>query len=1051
MSNILTPPQPIFADIDGSPLNEGFIFIGQSTKEPAQYPINAYWDAEKTQLATQPIRTKNGYIVNNGIKATIYVEENSCSVLVSNKFQTEIAKTFSLKLFSSNENTTAAIQVEKDRALAAESSLNAAITAETNRATTSETNLNTSINTERSRALAAEAVLQTNINAVGVGNKAYLTYADMNADKANIPNNSKVTVTNDSTSSNNGDWQYSTAGGGTFTKSVYDPVTTAKNYTDAEVPKPSQFNGWFDPSFELLDLTNKNYFGRERMWNGFGGWTKVLNQFYGGKAMRKADGYNTTTLSGFVTYLDELGVTTGDTITTYVLCTGNASSVYAVGRFTTASGTVVGGDQLLVNSAGTNPLVTSLTTPRWLRLTTTVPAGGVDRFVVYPYNLAGATVGFDVIGHWVCVGNQSAVSSNPAYRNTLPTLRYNDLNTKTAAAFDAYINSKHLTEKVGNGTYSLIKTGGFYETIEKSGYVNTAQCRIWKTTPSDIEVRVYVRSAADSLAFTPSAITPNASFTITSANFPTTEKDFNIRFPSDIYVNAGERLFILFRAVDGGSLFNKIWFYDPAILPARHGFAYSPVSDWTVAFSMTSAPAGYGAASVAFYRATGEFDLKSDALNIRYGATNVDAALKSIEAALPSTTPPSVILPPKIYAVQNKEANVYFDNLVISPVDDYLVDVSASVGVQQRERFTINSSTTSTATATISLFDKKSGSQVATASTSLQVVASSAKSGTTPKLSVIGDSLVAANAITQTVIDVAATDVMGVQLVGTLGTGSNKHEGRGGWGIANYTTAGPTYYAFTVSGVVVEPLINATEYTNNGTTFRVQSVSLTGGAGTIVCSVQSGTNPPTASGTLTKSNAVAGDATIAFSASTAQAGNPFWFSGAVDYPQYLTANGLATPDFVAIMLGINDVFGQASDTGATSIATTRLNQLDTLITSIKAVNGTIKVLLCIPTPPANQDAFGKNYLVGDTSWRHKRNMLLWAQSMITKYSGQEANRIYLVPTNVALDTVNNYPTETVAVNSRNATTVVRQSNGVHPATSGYQQIGDAIFYAVKAI
>ena len=71
----------------------------------------------------------------------------------------------------------------------------------------------------------AELNLQTQIAAVGVGNKAYKTYTEMDADKANIPAKSKVTVTNDATASNNGDWQWD---GAVFTKSAYDPLTQAK-------------------------------------------------------------------------------------------------------------------------------------------------------------------------------------------------------------------------------------------------------------------------------------------------------------------------------------------------------------------------------------------------------------------------------------------------------------------------------------------------------------------------------------------------------------------------------------------------------------------------------------------------------------------------------------------------------------------------------------------------------------------------------------------------------------------------------------------------------
>ena len=59
--------------------------------------------------------------------------------------------------------------------------------------------------------------------------RAYKTFADMDADKATISAKSKVTVTNDATASNNGDWQWD---GAVFTK-----VETSNNpYTISSTP-----------------------------------------------------------------------------------------------------------------------------------------------------------------------------------------------------------------------------------------------------------------------------------------------------------------------------------------------------------------------------------------------------------------------------------------------------------------------------------------------------------------------------------------------------------------------------------------------------------------------------------------------------------------------------------------------------------------------------------------------------------------------------------------------------------------------------------------------
>ncbi|TCB80138.1 SGNH/GDSL hydrolase family protein [Acinetobacter sp. ANC 3781] len=101
------------------------------------------------------------------------------------------------------------------------------------RAYSVEQNLEYSVQVEKDRAIEAEQNLQTQVNVIGVGNKGYKTYALMDADKANIPANFKVTVTNDATSSNNGDWQWD---GVVFTKSVYDPITQSNNFTKSLLP-----------------------------------------------------------------------------------------------------------------------------------------------------------------------------------------------------------------------------------------------------------------------------------------------------------------------------------------------------------------------------------------------------------------------------------------------------------------------------------------------------------------------------------------------------------------------------------------------------------------------------------------------------------------------------------------------------------------------------------------------------------------------------------------------------------------------------------------------
>lgn len=212
MTNLVISPHVPFTDIDGSPLNEGFIFIGEKDKDPTLFPVSVFWDEAKTQPVVQPIRTRNGFVVNDSVFSKIFIDQSNCSVLVKNKNQSIIYSVSDAPQFTSVSSAQGLVQTETSRAMAAEMALNTAIMSETSRAT------------------AAENLLQTQINANGIGNRAYKTYAEMVADVANIPAKSKVTVTNDSTPANNGDYQYD---GSVFTKSTYDPVAQAKAYTDA--------------------------------------------------------------------------------------------------------------------------------------------------------------------------------------------------------------------------------------------------------------------------------------------------------------------------------------------------------------------------------------------------------------------------------------------------------------------------------------------------------------------------------------------------------------------------------------------------------------------------------------------------------------------------------------------------------------------------------------------------------------------------------------------------------------------------------------------------
>jgi len=78
------PPFPIMTDIDGQPLEDGYIFIGVVNLQPIGNPITVYWDAALTIPASQPIRTRGGYPMNSGTPARLYVNSDY-SIQVQNR------------------------------------------------------------------------------------------------------------------------------------------------------------------------------------------------------------------------------------------------------------------------------------------------------------------------------------------------------------------------------------------------------------------------------------------------------------------------------------------------------------------------------------------------------------------------------------------------------------------------------------------------------------------------------------------------------------------------------------------------------------------------------------------------------------------------------------------------------------------------------------------------------------------------------------------------------------------------------------------------------
>ena len=351
-------------------------------------------------------------------------------------------------------------------------------------------------------------------------------------------------------------------------------------------------------------------------------------------------------------------------------------------------------------------------------------------------------------------------------------------------------------------------------------------------------------------------------------------------------------------------------------------------------------------------------------------------------------------LPEVIYATQGIETNVYFDNvgLVMNPAN-FVFDVTCAKGSQQAERWTYTPGKDDPlGDVAIKLEVRDAVNEViARASSTIRIVpsASTIEKPVEKSLLIMGDSLTAASVYSQHLVDLAgAHENFSLKLIGSRvpneAVPANRHEGYGGWTAIRF----------------------ATKYTG-----------------------------------------------IARGGPYRECGSPFLYQDegaakpALDFARYCREfnDGKGGPDFVTILLGCNDTFSSTDDTIEARIDV-MFEHYETLVKMIHKLRPETQIgaLLLVPGA-ASQDAFGTNYKNGQTRWQYKRNQQRVVERMLKQFGGREDENLFIVPANVNLDCVNNYPAAIRSANSRTTAEIRRMSNGVHPSAEGYRQIGDSIW------
>lgn len=84
MLQVQSPYTQLF-DLNGDPLNNGYVYIGSVNTNAETNQIPIWWDDAGTIPAAQPLRTQNGYIVRNGSPARVFTTAEDFSITAKDK------------------------------------------------------------------------------------------------------------------------------------------------------------------------------------------------------------------------------------------------------------------------------------------------------------------------------------------------------------------------------------------------------------------------------------------------------------------------------------------------------------------------------------------------------------------------------------------------------------------------------------------------------------------------------------------------------------------------------------------------------------------------------------------------------------------------------------------------------------------------------------------------------------------------------------------------------------------------------------------------------
>jgi len=428
----------------------------------------------------------------------------------------------------------------------------------------------------------------------------------------------------------------------------------------------------------------------------------------------------------------------------------------------------------------------------------------------------------------------------------------------------------------------------------------------------------------------------------------------------------------------------------------------------------------------------------------------------------------NIYLPNKFYAVVGDTLQLFFQSIVgVINIADYDIYAECSVGKTFPRYFFYTPTVEDVGTTTLTIYVKDRNNNIlGQASCDIVTVSAPTSPASEKSIFTFGDSLTSGGQwageakrrlVGNTTYDsITGKGLSNISFFGyknkTINGQSVDYFGVGGWTWLNYLSKATIgAFRFYVEGV--NQLHLGATYTNNGHTYTIQEINVTGDSGNIRCTTSSTTNTPSASGTLTKTSGD-GDTTITFGSFDTENANPLWddANNKMSFVPYVQDCGASTIDAVYVLLSWN---GQSAwkEYSASDISG-HINNAKIFARKLHDEYPSAKLFIMGIQMPSDTGGLGANYGASGgyiDGYGLKQCALNYNKALQDLCNLDEFSPYCeFVAVAPQFDSHYNMPYYNTNVNTRSTVKEMLGSNGVHPSDGGYFQIADAVYRSIVA-